>query len=299
MLIESILSRLKNVKTAGKDRWQAACPAHEDNHASLAIAIGDQGKVLLHCHAGCTFESVIKAIHLTAADLSQEEGRPMGERKEPEAVYQYGDEHGKLLYEVCRYPGKKFLVRRPNGDGTFSWGLGDCRRVLYNLPALVVADTKRPVLIVEGEKDVDRLTGLGVLATCNPGGAGKWRDDYNRHFKGRDVVVIPDNDPVDPKQKRSPGMHHAHQVATAVSSVARRVDVVVVPTGPKGDISDWLDAGGDKRKLWDLIKQSRMPRATRLDEAERELDIALKQVNEAIELLGGTAEVIKRLSQRD
>src|SRR5262249_51203906 len=52
-----------------------------------------------------------------------------------------------------------------------------------------------PIFIVEGEKDVDALWERNIPATCNSGGAGKWRDDYSKYFEGATVNILPDNDP--------------------------------------------------------------------------------------------------------
>ncbi len=55
----------------------------------------------------------------------------------------------------------------------------------YRLPELAAADPRRSVFVVEGEKDADRLAALGAVATCNPGGAGKWRPEFGAHLAGR------------------------------------------------------------------------------------------------------------------
>ena len=59
--LDSILSRLKNVRRV-KDGWTACCPAHDDRRASLSISVGDDGRVLLHCHAGCNVENVASRV---------------------------------------------------------------------------------------------------------------------------------------------------------------------------------------------------------------------------------------------
>ena len=53
MEVPSILTKLEHVRKTGGG-WQARCPAHEDRQASLSVSTGDDGRVLLHCHAGCT-----------------------------------------------------------------------------------------------------------------------------------------------------------------------------------------------------------------------------------------------------
>ena len=134
------------------------------------------------------------------------------------AEYAYRDEAGALLFVVERREPKDFPLRRPDGRGGWVWNLGDTRRVLYRLPELVAADPSAVVLIPEGERDVDRLRGLGFVATCNPGGAGKWRDEYAEALRGRHVVVLPDAD--------GPGRRHAERAAASLLGVAASVKVV-------------------------------------------------------------------------
>ena len=88
---------------------------------------------------------------------------------------------------------KDFRQRQPDGNGGWRWDLHAVRRVLYRLPQLLAADPLQ-VFVAEGEKDVDALRDRGLVATCNPGGARKWRADYNEHLRGRHAVILPDND---------------------------------------------------------------------------------------------------------
>lgn len=160
-------------------------------------------------------------------------------------IYKYRDLEGRVLFEVVRLRDPKhFVQRRPLGNGRFKWDLQGIDPVLYNLPAIAAAPTDQKVFVVEGEKDVDRLGTLGLLATTNAMGAGKWRKSYASSLEGRHVVVIPDNDPPDlPAYPRGPGRHHADAVAESLQGVAASVRVLDLDGLPaKGDVSDWLDA---------------------------------------------------------
>jgi len=127
--------------------------------------------------------------------------------------------------------------------------LNGARRVLYHLPELLASDPRQMVVVVEGEKDVERLRGLGLVATCNVGGAGKWKAELAEHLTGRDVVILPDND--------APGRKHAEQVAASLHGKAASVKRVDLPGVPdKGDVSDWLDAGGTKDELLRLCEDA-------------------------------------------
>jgi hypothetical protein len=168
--------------------------------------------------------------------------------------YDYLNDHHELLFQAVRYEPKGFSQRRPGAHGGWVWNLEGVRRVPYRLPELIDAvAAKKDVVIVEGEKDVEALRSLDIAATTCSGGAGKWRDDYNQHFSGASVVIIGDND--------EPGRNHARDIAKTLAPVAARVRVLDLAVcwpecPPKGDISDWLGAGGTREALIELIKQA-------------------------------------------
>src|SRR5262245_10236105 len=170
------------------------------------------------------------------------------------ATYDYTDESSVLLFQVVRFAPKGFRQRRPNGTGGWTWRLGGTRRVLYRLPEVRDAVAgERPVIVVEGEKDADNLRGLGITATCNAGGANKWRAEYAESLRGADVVIIGDND--------DPGRAHVADVASSLHGIARRVRVLDLgkswpPCPPKGDISDYIEAGATAEGLAALIETS-------------------------------------------
>lgn len=158
-----------------------------------------------------------------------------------EVAYNYHDENGILLYQSVRYNPKDFRARRPNPEGGWIYNLEGTRRVPYRLHELLKS-APRGVFVVEGEKDADALWNLGLVATTNVGGAGKWLPEYSEHLAGRDVVILPDND--------EPGRRHAQQVFTSLKGVAKSVRTLALPgLPPKGDVSDWIAAGGTKDQL--------------------------------------------------
>src|SRR5215510_10014066 len=82
-------------RLGGKRQGQgflAHCPCHDDKHPSLSIADGEDGRILLYCHAGCKYQDVRDALGLSAQRA--EDGRRL------QAIYEYKDEEGKLSYEV-------------------------------------------------------------------------------------------------------------------------------------------------------------------------------------------------------
>jgi hypothetical protein len=164
------------------------------------------------------------------------------------ATYDYRDEKGVLLFQVCRFDPKDFRPRRPDGKLT----LEGVRRVLYRLPDVLKAVAAgATIYLVEGEKDADNLHRLGVMATTNAGGAHKWRSEYSESLRGADVVLLPDNDKA--------GRDHAAAVATALTGIANRIRILDIaahwPECPaKGDISDWLAAGGTTERLAAMVE---------------------------------------------
>ncbi len=71
-MIDTVLSRLEGVR-GGSNSWQARCPAHEDKRPSLAISVGQTGKVILKCFAGCDTERILDAMGMRFSDLFPEE----------------------------------------------------------------------------------------------------------------------------------------------------------------------------------------------------------------------------------
>lgn len=74
-MIENFLNRLDRVKRSGLG-YQARCPAHKDNGPSLSLREVDDGRVLLHCHAGCSTGCVLAALGLSMTDLFPPSNRP-------------------------------------------------------------------------------------------------------------------------------------------------------------------------------------------------------------------------------
>ena len=169
--------------------------------------------------------------------------------QQPIVSYPYRDASGHLLYEVVRSKSKTFHQRRSDGKGGHIYNLDDVHRVVYHLPEL---KGHEEVFIAEGEKDVDRLMSLGIVASCNSGGAGKWTDDHTEQLRAagvKRVSILPDQD--------TPGQAHAKSVARSCIAAGLSAKIVQLPDLPsKGDVSDWLDAGGTVEQLHELVQST-------------------------------------------
>jgi putative DNA primase/helicase len=233
------------------DYWLSLCPSHNDDKQSLGIKIGEGGKMLIHCYAGCSVAQVCEALKVDLKFLwppSDKAYKPT-EQSRVVAEYDYTDEAGKLLYQVQRTDPKGFRQRRKTETG-WEWKLGDVRRVLYRLPELL-KQKSRPVIIVEGEKDVDNLRKIGLLATTCAGGADGWRPEYSQSLVDRHCIVIPDNDP--------PGEEFAAVVCTWIPNVMP----MRLPGVPlKGDVSDWIAMGNGAKQLGELARACALQRIT-------------------------------------
>ena len=124
--------------------------------------------------------------------------------------------------------------------------------VRYRRPELLAAASSVLAFIVEGEKDTDRLVQAGLAATCNVGGAGKWKPEYSVYLRGRRVVVIADRDG---PEKKYAGRRHARAVCASLGGIATEVKYLELPGERVKDATDWFEAGGTCEQLMELLAQ--------------------------------------------
>ena len=240
---------LKEIKRDGSNNeFKALCPFHNDNNPSLNFN-NQHGKYFCHsCEAGGDvfhfyaknndldlqhdFTIILKGI-ADDFDIPWEGVMPKTEK-----TYDYTDANGNLIFQVCRYKPKDFRQRRPDGRGGWIWNLNGINPILYNLPQVIKANE---IFIVEGEKDADSLNALELAATTCPMGVKKWRDEYNEPLKGKNIILIPDNDQV--------GREHMQQVAASLKGNVKSIKVIELPElPPKGDVSDFIGSFDDKKE---------------------------------------------------
>jgi hypothetical protein len=227
------------VQLNGRGAAIAHCPAHEDSSPSLSVTQGERG-ILVYCHAGCTTEAILAALNLRTSDLffnSNTNGS-----RQPGRIAQtfgYRDEAGTVLFQVVRFEPKDFRQRRPDGNGGWVWSLKGVRRVPYRLPEMV-RDFSQPVVFHEVEKAVEAALAAGLPGchTTTVGGAKSPQKTDFSPVRGRHVVVVPDND--------APGEGYARDVThLAMQAGAASVKILRLPNlPPKGDVVEWLQAGG-------------------------------------------------------
>lgn len=240
------------------------CPFHADETGSFGVNVIDGAFKCFGCGTkgdvfqfhqkrhGCDFKQALKDL-AAFAGISQDAPPPAPGKKEDPGrkkrifgnlvgTYFYHDAAGNDHMMVKKYadpqnPADKiFIQHRPNGRGGWIKGVkGHVKPLPYRLPEVVGADL---VFVPEGEKDADALVDIGLTATTNPGGAGKWPDYFQDYFQDKDVVILPDND--------EPGRDHAGQVAGNLHATAKSIKILELPGLPsKGDVSDWLAMPGN------------------------------------------------------
>jgi len=216
------------------DGYRARCPCHEDHNPSLSVRMN--GRLLLHCFAGCEYDAIIAALGFTPKYSTAQ--------RTIVTTYRYCDAAGDEVRQKIRYAPKDFRIRHRSATGNWIYKVGPGPAVLYRLPELCQAiATGRSIYFVEGEKDCDRLAAGGLTATTNIEGASKpnqkakWRREYTTQLAGAArIILIPDHD--------EPGWAHMQTIAQTLHGQASEVRILDLPgLPPKGDVSDWLNQG--------------------------------------------------------
>lgn len=217
--------------------WLATCPAHDDGNPSLSLRDED-GRILVHCHAGCAQRAVVDALR----------GLGLWPDREPKikrcivAEYNYAADTGELLYQVVRYAPKDFRQRYPDGTGGWIWKKHP-HQVLYHLPEVLEAPI---VFLVEGERDVETLRDLGFVATCEAGGAkAPWLPQFTDALRGREVILIPDND--------APGRQRVLRIARALTGQVAKLVIFTLDDPRVKDVSDFFAAGHSETELLSML----------------------------------------------
>lgn len=230
------------------DGYRACCPAHGGTDRNMTIRTHSEGGAICTCMSHhCSRSDIAKAMGLTMAEIVGGDTRGNGHRSDRgdqgNRVFPYRDEKGTLLFEVVRSADKRFWQRLP---GAKAGGIGDVRRVLFGLPELLATNPGEVVGIAEGEQCAIAVASVGIACTTNPHGAGKWRPDYTAWLKenlpDRKFLLLPDND--------TEGKKHVVAVGDSLQAAGLEhylADLGVLPA--KGDVADWLAAGGTKEAL--------------------------------------------------
>jgi len=277
---EEFVSRLEGVKRSGNG-WEARCPSHKDRQASLSVDEGDDGRVLVKCHAGCQTADICYSLGLELSDLFTPDTTPLPLTEDRvEAIYEYHGKDGTPVFQVVRYKNPKTFRQRRMVDGEWVWNLQGVHRIPYRLPELFAGAAEgRSVWVTEGEKDADELARLGFVATCNPGGSSSWQDAYATYFYQLPwVMVVADCD--------KPGRKHAHEVAESIHKLGTKVKVIdLAPDRDDGyDLFDFVAEHGANGEATKALRElARTTNSWHPAVAEQERPLPIKGVSEFLD----------------
>jgi hypothetical protein len=300
-----LLSKFASVKKT-KSGWSARCPAHEDGTASLSIAEGDDGRVLLKCHAGCDHKKIVSALGMEERDLFDADAtRPAATKKssskkpagkaytsDNEALKAYEWQLGKL--HTTRPPGRRWcygssddrhvgsVYRWNNDDGTKreirptslhadGWRLEHMPepRPLFNLPALVRGSGR--VYVCEGEKAAESIHGLSGSRERGLGLLATTSSGGSKAASKTDWSPLAGREVVILPDADDPGRKYADEVAEILLKLDPPAVVRIVDLAP--DANDGSDVADFKKAC----------------QSEEEL----KALREKIERLADEAEPLK------
>lgn len=240
---EQIANGLGGKRTA--NGWQCQCPSHDDSNPSLSISSGTDGRPLVKCFAGCAQDAVIEALKSRGLWSQATKG------PEKRTEYIYSDLNGQPELKVTRVDkaegGKTFMQSHlENGN----WVAGGFKGEVCPYSLNTWKDEKsRWIVLCEGEKVCGALAQNGFLATTTPGGANGWRSHYAKHFAGRNVAILPDNDKA--------GFQYSADAYRDIKEVAATVKVIELPgLREKGDAFDWFADGNSADNLKKLILET-------------------------------------------
>jgi len=201
---------LRGVRQSGENQWRACCPAHDDRDPSLAFGV-DGGRILVWCHGGCSYESVLDAMGLTAADLFVGAQPERSAKPKVLASYVYENADRRALYRLNRLdrPRQRFSSEHLDGSGRWVPTRGGYPPMLYRLPDLLALDSAEGIWCVEGERDAETLWSMGIAGTAVP--SNSWAKADLSVLAGRNLVVVCDADPA--------GLSHGRSRAAAVRAV--------------------------------------------------------------------------------
>ena len=269
---------------SGGRAW-SFCPSHSDGAKYGKRSLSLSSVYGLDCFASCAFPDVVRALR-ERAGIHPAKAAPTGGSRPARrngtrrlgdivASWPYQDKQVRPLFRVVRLDGpdgKTFLQQHPAGScanhvddpepckpagNGWRWGRGGAPYALYRLPELIAAPRDAFVFVVEGETCADALVALDLVATTSPGGAGKWargEGGYAEALRDRRVVILPDND--------QPGADHAQDIIADLLPVTGELRSIILPGLPfKGDVVDWLAAGGSRDQLLALVERAPIMRA--------------------------------------
>ena len=264
------LQKVRWIKQTTPRKLMACCPAHDDTNPSLSITETPDGKLLWHCHAGCSQEAVQQALERLAGvkretvklipprekQSTSKQSTPtepltldmLAQAKRLVAVklYDWGvrSEDGKLAIHYLTRDGVVSAVQYRlalTGDNRFKWRSGD-KPILYGLWRISEWDTADTLYLTEGCTDTWSMWHAGFQA-CGIPSASTWKPEWWNEVKDfHRIVVIPDTDKAGAELVKK--LSH-----TVPMELASRVYVLRLPDGVKDVNELWIRENADPERF--------------------------------------------------
>jgi len=139
--------------------------------------------------------------------------------------------------------GEKFFTYERFKNGSWVSGEAECDFLPYHYSGW--KDNTDPIFVVLGEKNVVALEMIGIQATTTPGGSSMWRSSFATYFEGREVIIMPNNNPA--------GSFYAKSVYEDLQNIASSLRIVEIPGLNNGaSIVDFIENGGTKEELLNI-----------------------------------------------
>lgn len=274
------------------------CPFHDDKHPSASIHHDQDGAWRFHCFTcdwkGDVFDVTARVQGRELSDVLREaKGEPDTPPKiyptleqaaavfpNVETVYRYTHPDTRAIeLAIVRYyrDGRKQFAQASPFQGGWVLKAPTGKLPLYNRKRLRESDA---VIVVEGEKAVHALHGIGIVATTSPGGAGKASKTDWAPLAGKQVYLWPDNDEADPKTGIVKGVQHMKDAQAILDTMDCRlfwIEPKTLDLPVKGDAVEFIQMNGgsvdDKRIAVRLVMDEALPLG-----ASRELESRFESI---------------------
>lgn len=266
----AVLDLFPEYTPVGREQALVRCCYHTEETPSLSVQLstglhnckacsgkGDLFNLVMQVR-GCDFKAALDYLE-SRAGIVTTTARPSTTTSKSTApkvktrkvaTFTYTDAEGRELYQKERHEpardgirSKEFFFSHKDKKGNRQKGYQG-EHVPYRLHEVVKAPLDSVVFFVEGEGKADLLASWGLVATClDTGAESKWKPAYTPYFKGRPIVIVPDNDKA--------GEGYCATVAKALFEAAASVKVLRLPGLPeKGDVLDWIETPGNDKALF-------------------------------------------------
>ena len=235
----------------GGQEIRFCCPAHEDEHPSARYS---PSSLIWHCDVCQKGGGAIDLADRVDVARPRSESRTAAsnaltrvDASPVVATYTYRNIQGEVVRQVLRRANKTFTQRIPDGDG-WSYKTAGAPNPLYMLTNIAVAiESGLPVVGAEGERDADRLLGLGLCGTTSAMGAGKFSTEHAESLRGAHVWWFIDKD--------EPGRKHGQDVAEKCAGKVASFKILT-PPAPHKDVTDWIEAGATREDIERLADET-------------------------------------------